>query len=361
MQRRIKQEENRRISAWRVRFIVLLIILAAVQITVHRSYYENELANLMKGARTDKQIAEINDAAFQVIDEYGIKQQWMSREDGWWQIQLPQDLSTTRIYADIVQRIQEFGASLKKGEEDYTTGKVELVLTYRNRTILKLRFIKGVDETHLKGYVAIVLDDFGYSKGGLLERAIRLPHDLTFAVIPGLEYSEEIARRAHERGKEIIVHLPMEALEEQVEDKGYTIFVNQSKLQIRDRVRDAIRAIPNAVGVNNHQGSRATADETVMSVVMSELSNSSYYYVDSRTTSESVAARLAARARVPNIANQLFLDVDNDIETIKTQVWKLETLTTRDGQLVSIGHFRENTIRCSKRNCQNWKREVYDL
>ena len=348
MRRKVKLEENRRISSWRFSFIFLLVVLAAVQIFVHYPYYENELLNLLGGKQTDDQIRKINESVFQVLDEYGIQPNWMKRENNWWIVDVPRDLSTTRIYVDIISRASELGAGLKQGEENYATGEVQIVLTYRNRSIIQLSLKKGEQEAYLAGYVALIIDDFGYSKGGLLQKVLNLPHDMTFAVIPGLEHSTEIAQLADEHHKEIIVHLPMEALEEEVEDRGYTILVNQSKLEIRDRIRKALRAIPNAKGINNHQGSRATADEAVMSVLMTELSRSGYYYIDSRTTAKSVGVKLASRAKVPTLSNQLFLDVDPDIETIRKQVQKLEELARQHEKVVAIGHFREITINVLK-------------
>ena len=193
-----------------------------------------------------------------------------------------------------------------------------------------------------KPQVAIVVDDFGFSLVEAKKIAdINLP--LTWAIIPYKSYSAKIAEMARNRGIPFIVHLPMQAYSDS--DKGpFLVGVNMSYNRIRQVVRNAIWSLPGTCGLNNHRGSRATSDRKVMAAVIDEIAAEGLLFLDSRTSSNSVAFEVARKAGVPSARNRVFLDGDPDINVMKNRFAQLKKIAKKNGGAVGICHVRENTI-----------------
>ena len=345
MRRRVKQSDMRARSSKRSVIIVFNLILFCLLAAANYAVYREDLETTFKKKETDQKIENIRIAAFEVLDEYGFKREQFAIENGWLHIDVPTDLSITRLYYDIVTRTRPYEARVLQGNEDLASGLVRLVLGYKNRAAIRLKFEENEEASHNIGYMAIIIDDFGYSTGDVYKRLIELPYDVTISVIPGLQRSREIAQIANNYGKEVMVHYPMEAEQEKVEDNGYTLFTYQSQLGMRRRIRGALRSIPFAKGANNHQGSKATADRKTMDVLMNELARKKFYFVDSRTTNKSVAVDAALAAKVPVLYNDMFLDNDPELEAIKKQLGNINSIIQRKGRAVIIGHARETTFK----------------
>ncbi|USG68476.1 divergent polysaccharide deacetylase family protein [Brevibacillus ruminantium] len=188
--------------------------------------------------------------------------------------------------------------------------------------------------------VAFVIDDFGNNMQGT-EEILSLPVPLTIAVMPFLPSSKQDAEQAHQKGKDVFVHLPMEPVKGKASWMGPGgITTKMGDAEIRERVHKAIDNIPHAVGLNNHMGSKATADERVMRIVLEVCKERGMIYLDSKTTSKSVAKKLATELGVPYLENKLFLD---DIYTVSHITRQMERLCKRidsqtDPYYIAIGH-----------------------
>ena len=185
-----------------------------------------------------------------------------------------------------------------------------------------------------QGLLAIVIDDAGYDLADL-QPFLELPMPLAVAVLPNLPHSGEAALRVLAAGKELLLHLPMEP--EGGENPGPgALLTGQPAAEIERLLDTALRSVPGAVGVNNHMGSRATADRAFMAVVLEALEKRGLFFVDSRTTSLTVAASEADRLGVPYLARKVFLDaVEGDIEQSLDEA---VTAAARGGSAVAIGH-----------------------
>jgi hypothetical protein len=197
--------------------------------------------------------------------------------------------------------------------------------------------------------MAIIIDDFGYTYNETVKEFIFLKYPITLSIIPGLKASKRIARDAALAEKEYIIHLPMEPLNEKYDDHGYTIRTDLDDEVIRFRVRAACSNLPDAAGVNNHQGSKVTADQHIMNIVINELAKQGKYFIDSRTTQNSVAYHTARNHNIKTAENQLFLDARNDQDFISEQIQRLAQLAVEKGSVVAIGHVRENTLKVLER------------
>jgi uncharacterized protein len=185
--------------------------------------------------------------------------------------------------------------------------------------------------------LAIIIDDLG-SDLAPAEKILSLPYPLTLSILPGKEHSVEIAEEAFRRGDQVILHLPMEAEGNAVKPEAVELRVGMSAEEVDSVVSDMLASVPYAIGVNNHEGSRATADPQLMAEVMSVLRARNLFFVDSRTTAATVAFDAASQAGVPAASRKVFLD---DVEAREAVLGQLDLAArdaTRDGSAIAIGH-----------------------
>ncbi|HZG85045.1 divergent polysaccharide deacetylase family protein [Paenibacillus sp.] len=186
--------------------------------------------------------------------------------------------------------------------------------------------------------IAVVIDDFGSAMKGT-EEILSLPIPITAAVMPFLPTTRRDAEEAHRRGHEVIVHLPMEPIRGKRSWLGPgAITTDLSDEEIRKRVNAAIDDVPHARGVNNHMGSKATADPRVMRIVMDVCRERGLYFLDSRTSPRSQAAAEAERVGVPLVDNDLFLDEVYSASHVHKQLRKLALSIDRQPDIIVIGH-----------------------
>lgn len=193
-----------------------------------------------------------------------------------------------------------------------------------------------------RGKLAIVLDDFGYNYDPI-DALAAIDRPLTFAVLPYHPYSQLAATKALASNHQVMLHLPMEPMSTTEQQEKTTITTGMSDSEIQQTVVNALQNIPGLIGVNNHQGSKATADKRVMRNVLSVLKSRNLFFIDSRTNGQSVAAETARDMNIPTSENELFLDNSSDIEAIKQQLRTAGHLAVRDGTALVIGHARPNT------------------
>jgi len=192
------------------------------------------------------------------------------------------------------------------------------------------------------GQMAIVIDDFGYSKEPISAFA-GINRPLTFAIIPYLPFSNEAAARGLSSGHQVLLHLPMEPLAQAEQSEKLTIAVNMTDGEIQEMTRKAIQSIPGLIGVNNHQGSRATADKRVMKAVLGELKVNNLFFLDSRTNSQSIGAETARQMGIRTGENQLFIDNTDDVSAIKAKLRTAQEVAFKHGSVIIIGHAHMNT------------------
>jgi len=196
--------------------------------------------------------------------------------------------------------------------------------------------------------LVIIIDDVGLTTRGL-ETAAALPSGITFSVLPHLAHSCECAEALHESGHTIMLHQPMEPLERangDVLDPGPgAVRVGMDAAAIRAAVSANVPAVPYAAAVNNHMGSKATADEATMRAVLLELRAHDLPFVDSLTIPNSVCRRVAAELDVPcAVRNAAFLDNSRSATAIRQRLHDACELARRSGLAITIGHFCPSTL-----------------
>lgn len=190
--------------------------------------------------------------------------------------------------------------------------------------------------------MAVIIDDAGYDLHEL-QVFLDLPIPLTVAVLPDLPHSTEAARRVAAAGKDLILHGPMEPDGGENPGPG-VILAGQSPDRIREVLQEDFASVPGAIGMNNHMGSRATADEAVMRVVLSFLKEHGKIFVDSRTTVDTAGPRVAHALGMPILQRDIFLDDDTREERIATWFSRgVDEARTR-GAVIAIGHVQNRGV-----------------
>lgn len=174
----------------------------------------------------------------------------------------------------------------------------------------------------------------------------------------------EAATVLHAKGKEVILHLPMEPLAYPDEQPGPgALFLKMSNEAIRRQVDENISAVPFVTGVNNHMGSRFMADGKKLSVVLNQLKKKHLFFVDSRTTSSSKAEQIALKSGVPCISRKIFIDTEQNFRITLQNLMKLndKDYWKNSEPILVIGHPYPDTIRALREAIPALKAEGLDI
>ena len=192
--------------------------------------------------------------------------------------------------------------------------------------------------------ITIVIDDMGVMHANT-GRAVALPGPLTLAWFPFAPRLAEQIEVATARGHETLLHMPMQAISGGIRQTGPDpLRIDLPPDENLARLRAAIDAIPNAVGLNNHMGSVATRDVPLMEIVARETRARSMLFLDSLTITHSVALAQARAEQVPSVARDVFIDNSSNPTLIAQQLELVEREARSNGRVVAIGHPRPNTL-----------------
>lgn len=192
-------------------------------------------------------------------------------------------------------------------------------------------------ESDAPALVSIIIDDIGDQRV-LGQRAVDLPGQVTCAFLPLTPFAAALAERAHAQGKEVILHLPMQARHEWPLGPA-ALRLDMTETEFLSTVATALASVPHVRGVNNHMGSLLTRHPGHMDWLMGVLRTSGHlYFVDSRTTRRSVAHMLAREHGVPSVQRDVFLDNRAEPQAIRRQLERLVAHARRHGSAVAIGH-----------------------
>ena len=201
--------------------------------------------------------------------------------------------------------------------------------------------------------VAIVIDDLGRSRKRA-EEVLHINSPLTLSILPQRRYSAWIAEQGKRRGRDIIIHLPMEATRPLKLGEG-GLYTWMSDDEIVKTLKKDIRSVPFITGASNHMGSAFTQDERAMRIVMLQLKKHRLFFLDSVTTPKSVGFKLAKAEGLRTLRRDIFLDNKDDPVEIERQWKKLMKIAKKRGRAIAVGHPRKNTIEFLQRVLGNNK------
>ena len=184
--------------------------------------------------------------------------------------------------------------------------------------------------------IAIVIDDLGTDLAAT-DRALKLPKAVTLSFLPYAEAAPWLSASALRAGHEVLVHMPMEA-EGEHNPGPLALTVALSPDEIRLRLAAALDRVPGAIGINNHMGSRFTADREALIPVAEELAARHLIFFDSRTTPDTQVVSVAHAFGVASAGRDVFLDVEQTADAVGAQLMELEARARAQGIAIAIGH-----------------------
>ncbi|AWB66505.1 hypothetical protein C2869_08720 [Saccharobesus litoralis] len=190
--------------------------------------------------------------------------------------------------------------------------------------------------------IAIIIDDVGNSQHD--QQVLQLPNEVTISVLAHTPHGKSIAKQAGLANREVMLHLPMEALSGKRLGPG-AIVSDMSANAIQQQLLSSLNELPNAVGVNNHMGSKLTQMREPMLALMQSLKKQDLYFVDSRTTKYTVAETVAKEQGVKHYRRHVFLDSIRTEAFVSRQLKYLVQRAKKHGYAVAIGHPYPQTMK----------------
>ncbi len=206
-----------------------------------------------------------------------------------------------------------------------------------------------------KAYLSIIIDDLGQSTERD-SRTLALPGPVTMAIMPDTPHATEFARQAHKAGKTVILHMPMDPA-----TGPYAWHPGITLEELARRLDAALLRVPYAAGINNHMGSRMTAQREQMAWLMGELQRRHLFFVDSRTSAATVAAAEAQRIGLAHVSRDVFLDDVRTAEAISGQLQQGIALARKQGSAVLIGHPYPQTLQVLEQEIPRLKGQGIEL
>jgi hypothetical protein len=200
----------------------------------------------------------------------------------------------------------------------------------------------------------IIIDDMGLARG-FTQDVIDLPAPLTLAFLPYAERLEEFTTPAMDKGHELIIHVPMEPMNPDLDLGPHGLRTGMDEDEFKSILKNNIfNAFEGYVGINNHMGSRLTQDVEAMRWVMEELAERDLLFVDSKTIATSIAAKTASEHDVAFAQRDVFLDHYDTLDSVRKALHQLEEVAMRKGVAIAIGHPKAHTVKV----LQDWMPEA---
>lgn len=190
--------------------------------------------------------------------------------------------------------------------------------------------------------LAIVIDDIGYRPRE--DAAVyAMPKEISVAIIPSAPYAKQRNEQAKQQDRDVLIHLPMQPMgNHKIESGGITLGMSQQA--VAEKVQNAKKIVSAAIGLNNHMGSAATADQDLMNKLMNSLREQHLFFLDSRTIGRSVASKTAKEQGVKALDRHVFLDDSDELSDVQRQFQNSIAYARKHGTAIVIGHPRKNTI-----------------
>ena len=256
----------------------------------------------------------------------------------------------------------EVGITVKAGSGSKSFVTDTIVFFHNANLKKKDKDVKDLPEEPVEeprqyqGKLAVIVDDCGADMT-TVRALLNTSLPFSYAILPDKEFSSDVLEMVKSRGKAPMLHLPKEPLSRSAMSEGNrTIMTNTSAATQQALVRKHLQSLPGVIGVNNHQGSKATADKATMKAVLQVLKKENIFFVDSRTNSASIARDMAKQMGVATARNDIFLDNSSNVEDIRKQIYKAFAMAEKNGSAIAICHARPNTAKCWQMYADEFKK-----
>jgi len=307
------------------------------------------------GTGFEQRVWEADMAILNVLDRMGKDQGHIlrNRVDNRFFYGTPFNFQEMFIYTDDRQKqfirqlekvLDSFVANAEIKPQDPKRQKWAINISGHTTHVLHLG-IQKPDRQKGSGSLVIIIDDLGECLE-FARKLAELNFPVTYSILPYLHKTEEVAEFASKKDFEVMLHMPMEpdTYHRGVEPGPGALFVDMTPREIRRQLVHSLEQVPQATGMNNHMGSAFTRHYEGMQVVFEELEKRDMFFLDSVTTPDSVARRLARETGLDFMQRHVFLDNVRSIQAITYQLQKAEQLASRHGMAVAIGHPYPETL-----------------
>jgi polysaccharide deacetylase 2 family uncharacterized protein YibQ len=291
------------------------------------------------------------------------KEGGLAWEQSFLEIQVLPSLSFSLIEENFRRSLSALGKPVSI-QSSQVSESLHLEVKVLDRVTHQLTFVPSAPptlKTALRPKIAIVIDDLG-EENKISQELLRWDLPLTFSILPFTPHAKTIALEAHQKGREIILHLPMEphGYPKIRPGEGALLYEMDEERLLRQLSKD-IDAIPYVKGVSNHMGSRLMEDPAKMRIILSELKRRGLFFLDSRTTPQTVGLQTARSLGLRMMERTLFLDHSPGEDDIKQKLEQLIQLSLSTGKAIGIGHPHSSTIKCLKEMVPKMQEKGIDI
>ena len=241
---------------------------------------------------------------------------------------------------------------------------LHLEVRVSDRITHQLTFVSSIPstlKTALRPKIAIVIDDLG-GENKISQELLRWDVPITFSILPFTPYSKILAGEAHRKGKEVILHLPMEPYGYPQTRPGEGVLLEEmDEARLLRQLSKDIEAVPYIKGVSSHMGSRLMENPEKIRTVFSELKRRGLFFLDSRTTPQSVGLQVAQTVGLKAMERSIFIDNSSTEEDIKQQLEQLIQLSLSKGRAIGIGHPHLSTLKSIKEMIPKMKEKGIEI
>ncbi len=278
-------------------------------------------------------------------------------------VQVLPSLSFSLIEGNFRGSLSTLGKSVSI-QSSQTRESLHLEIRVADRITHQLTFFSSIPstlKTALRPKIAIVIDDLG-GENKMSQELLRLDFPVTFSILPFTPYSKTLAGEAHRKGKEIILHLPMEPHGYPQTRPGEGVLLGEmDEARLLRQLSKDIEAVPHIKGVNNHMGSRLMEDPEKMEIIFSELKRRGLFFLDSRTTPQTIGLQVAQSVGLKAMERSIFIDNSSTEEDIKQQLEQLIRLSLSKGKAIGIGHPHPSTLKSLKEMVPKMKEKGIEI
>lgn len=343
----------------------------AIDSTTTNAEPENQAQQLPKPDSTELIKNDISEAIEHAISLLGITdnnvKSYNKDDTKYYKIYIDQarmDLNFANLI--ISGQIEIYHGTIESGKELYSGSRQILYIadSDNNKFVVTLVYSKNNTTSHSSKKLAVIVDDFGYFDSDHLQEFLDMDQGVTFSILPFEHYSQHVMNKAVKAGHETLIHMPMEPIDYPRHNPGPdAIYVHMSERDIRRTVQKYIKALPLCIGANNHMGSMVTSDAEVIRIVLEEVKKKDLFFLDSRTSQNSVAYNVARDMMIPTFENSMFLDTEplND-STYKAKFHRLEKMAESRSPMMVIAHCNTaKQLQYLKRFLKDAKAAGYEL
>jgi len=265
-------------------------------------------------------------------------------------VQILPPLSFSSVEGNFRRSLSALGNTVSV-QSSQKSDSLRLEVKVLDRVTHQLTFFLSIP-SHLKAglrpKIAIVIDDLG-GEDKISQELLRWDFPVTFSILPFTPFSKTLAEEAHRKGKEVILHLPMEPHGYPQTRPGEGVLLEEmNERKLIAQLSKDIEAVPHITGVSNHMGSRLMEDPEKMKIVFAELKRRGLFFLDSRTTPQTIGLEVAQSVGLKATERSIFIDHSSTEEDIKHQLEQLIQLSLSKGKAIGIGHPHPSTLKLIK-------------